>query len=215
MNHEALQEKARDNLLLHFSKQRVDDLLVIERGEGPYVFDTEGRRYIDSLSSLFCAQLGYSYGREMAEAAATQLTTLAFHTTWATAHPTAIELAEQVCARAPAEDYRAFFTSGGSESVEAAWKLAREHYLALGQPQRTKAIARKTAYHGVTLGALALHRAAGLFRRLRTGSDRRHPRLQHQRVPRAGRCGSRRRSGTGCWPRSRTPCSRPGRRPWP
>ena len=155
MNHEALQEKARDNLLLHFSKQRVDDLLVIERGEGPYVFDTEGRRYIDSLSSLFCAQLGYSYGREMAEAAATQLTTLAFHTTWATAHPTAIELAEQVCARAPAEDYRAFFTSGGSESVESAWKLAREHYLALGQPQRTKAIARQTAYHGVTLGALS------------------------------------------------------------
>lgn len=155
MTHNVWQEKARDHLLLHFSKQRIDDLLVIERGDGPYVFDTEGRRYIDSLSSLFCAQLGYSYGAEMAEAASRQLSTLAFHTTWATAHPTAIELAEAIAARAPAEDYRVFFTSGGSESVEAAWKLAREHFIAIGQPQRTKAIARKTAYHGVTLGALS------------------------------------------------------------
>lgn len=155
MTHDVWQERARDHLLLHFSKQRIDDLLVIERGDGPYVFDTEGRRYIDSLSSLFCAQLGYSYGEEMAEAASRQLSTLAFHTTWATAHPTAIELAEAISARAPAEDYRVFFTSGGSESVEAAWKLAREHFIAIGQPQRTKAIARKTAYHGVTLGALS------------------------------------------------------------
>ncbi|MFC7620099.1 aspartate aminotransferase family protein [Microlunatus sp. GCM10028923] len=155
MTHDVWQEKAHDHLLLHFSKQRIDDLLVIERGDGPYVFDTEGRRYIDSLSSLFCAQLGYSYGEEMAEAASRQLSTLAFHTTWATAHPAAIELAEAIAARAPAEDYRVFFTSGGSESVEAAWKLAREHFIAIGQPQRTKAIARKTAYHGVTLGALS------------------------------------------------------------
>ncbi|GAB3751615.1 aminotransferase class III-fold pyridoxal phosphate-dependent enzyme [Microlunatus parietis] len=155
MTHDVWQERARDHLLLHFSKQRIDDLLVIERGDGPYVFDTDGRRYIDSLSSLFCAQLGYSYGEEMAEAASRQLSTLAFHTTWATAHPTAIELAEAISARAPAEDYRVFFTSGGSEAVEAAWKLAREHFIAIGQPQRTKAIARKTAYHGVTLGALS------------------------------------------------------------
>lgn len=155
MNHQVLQEKARDHLLLHFSKQRLDDLLVIERGEGPYVIDTEGNRYIDALSSLFCAQLGYSYGAEMAEAATEQLNTLPFHTTWATAHPGAIELADRIAARAPAEDYRVFFTSGGSESVESAWKLAREHFLALGQPQRTKAIARQTAYHGVTLGAMS------------------------------------------------------------
>jgi adenosylmethionine-8-amino-7-oxononanoate aminotransferase len=155
LTHEELQRSAADHLLLHFSKQRLDDLLVLDRGEGPYVFDTRGRRYIDALSSLFCAQLGYSYGAEMAEAATAQLTRLPFNTNWATAHPPAIELAERLTGLAPPGLTHAFFTNGGSESVEAAWKLVREHYLAVGQPQRTKAIARDIAYHGVTLGALA------------------------------------------------------------
>jgi adenosylmethionine-8-amino-7-oxononanoate aminotransferase len=153
--HDALQGSAAEHLMLHFSPQRVDDLLVLERGEGPYVFDTKGRRYIDALSSLFCAQLGYSYGEEMAAAASAQLTTLAFNTNWGTAHPPAIELAERVTALAPDGMTRAFFTNGGSESVEAAWKLAREYHLANGQPRRIKAIARDIAYHGVTLGALS------------------------------------------------------------
>ncbi|TDC45533.1 aminotransferase class III-fold pyridoxal phosphate-dependent enzyme [Jiangella ureilytica] len=153
--HEELQRSAADHLLLHFSKQRLDDLLVLDRGEGPYVFDTRGRRYIDALSRLFCAQLGYSYGAEMAEAATAQLIRLPFNTNWATAHPPAIELAERLTGLAPPGLTHAFFTNGGSESVEAAWKLVREHYVAIGQPQRTKAIARDIAYHGVTLGALA------------------------------------------------------------
>ncbi len=155
MTHDELQQAASDHLLLHFSKQSVDDLLVLERGEGPYVFDTKGKRHIDALSSLFCAQLGYSYGEEMATAAAAQLTTLAFNTNWGTAHPASIELAARLADVAPAGMERVFFTSGGSESVEAAWKLVREHFLAIGQPQRTKAIARDIAYHGVTLGALS------------------------------------------------------------
>lgn len=149
------QAMARDNLLLHFSKPQVADLLVLERAEGPYVYDTAGRRYIDALSSLFCAQIGYSYGAEMAEAATKQLTSLPFNTNWATAHPPALELAQTLSSLAPADDYRVFFTDGGSEAVEAAWKFVREHYVALGQPQRRKAIARKVAYHGVTLGALS------------------------------------------------------------
>ncbi len=143
------------SLLLHFSKQDVEDLLVLERGEGPYVFDTRGNRYIDALSSLFCSQIGYSYGEEMAAASARQLTTLAFNTNWATATPVALELAERLTEVAPPGMTRVLFTSGGSEAVEAAWKLVREHYLAIGQPQRTKAIARDIAYHGVTLGALS------------------------------------------------------------
>ncbi len=155
LTHEELQRSAADHLLLHFSKQRPDDLLVLERGEGPYVFDTRGRRYVDALSSLFCAQLGYSYGAELAAAATEQLTRLPFNTNWATAHPPAIELAERLTGLAPAGLTRTFFTNGGSEAVEAAWKLVREHFLAIGQPQRTKAIARDVAYHGVTLGALA------------------------------------------------------------
>ena len=154
-DHERLQQSAKDNLMLHFSKQQIDNLLVLDRGEGPYVYDTTGRQYIDALSSLFCSQLGYSYGDEMAQAASDQLRRLPFNTTWGTAHPAAIELAEKVSDLAPADDYRVFFTGGGSESVESAWKLVREHFIAIGQPQRTKAIARRTAYHGVTLGALS------------------------------------------------------------
>lgn len=154
--HDSLQQSAQDNLVLHFSKQRIDDLMVLDRGEGPYVYDTHGRQYIDALSSLFCSQLGYSYGAEMAEAATKQLTTLAFNTSWGTAHPATIDLAEKISDLAPADDYRVFFTGGGSESVESAWKMVREHFIAIGQPQRTKAVARDRAYHGVTLGALSL-----------------------------------------------------------
>ncbi len=153
--HDHYQAVARDNLLLHFAKPQVDDLLVIDRAEGVYVYDTHGRQYIDALSSLFCAQLGYGYGAEMAEVATRQLTTLPFNTNWATAHPPALELAEKISELAPGDDYRVFFTGGGSESVESAWKFVREHYVAIGQPQRRKAIARNVAYHGVTLGALS------------------------------------------------------------
>jgi len=155
MNHDQLQAKARDHLMMHFAQQELDGLLVLERGEGPYVFDTEGNRYLDALSSLFCAQLGYSYGAEMAAAATRQLERLPFNTNWATAHPAAIELAAKMASLAPGGDYKVFFTGGGSEAVESAWKLIREHFLAKGEPRRTKAIARQGAYHGVTLGALS------------------------------------------------------------
>jgi adenosylmethionine-8-amino-7-oxononanoate aminotransferase len=148
-------------LLLHFARNGAfapggNELLVLDRGEGPYVFDTEGRRYIDGLSSLFCCQLGYSHGAEFARVATEQLERLPFNTNWATATPVAIELAAKLAELAPMEDARVFFTSGGSESVEAAWKIVRQHFVARGEPQRTKAIARDIAYHGVTLGALSL-----------------------------------------------------------
>ena len=155
-----LQERAHRHLLMHFTRNGAfgpegNRLLVLDHGEGCYVFDTDGRRYFDGLSSLFCAQLGYSFGEEMAAVAGAQLTTLAFNTNWATAHPPAIALAEAIAERAPGDLNRVFFTNGGSESVEAAWKILRQHYVARGEPQRTKAIAREIAYHGVTLGALS------------------------------------------------------------
>ena len=155
-----LQELAHRHLLLHFTRNGAygpdaKPLLVLERGEGAYVFDTDGKRYFDGLSSLFCAQIGYSFGEEMASVAAQQLTQMAFNTNWATAHPPAIRLAEAIAERAPGDLNRVFFTNGGSESVEAAWKLVRQYYVARGEEQRTKAIARDIAYHGVTLGALS------------------------------------------------------------
>jgi adenosylmethionine-8-amino-7-oxononanoate aminotransferase len=149
--------QARDHLLLHFARNGAPDpLLVLERGEGPYVFDTGGTRYIDGLSSLFCAQLGYSYGEEMAQVAGAQLQQLAFSTVWGAAHPAAIELSARLAELMPGDLDHVFFTGGGSESVESAWKLVRQYHIANGEPQRTKAIARDVAYHGVTLGALAL-----------------------------------------------------------
>ncbi len=155
-----LQELAHRHLLMHFTRNGAygpegKPLLVLERGEGVYVFDTEGKRYFDGLSSLFCSQIGYSHGEEMASVASQQLASLAFNTNWATAHPPAIRLAEALAERAPGDLNRVFFTNGGSEAVEAAWKLVRQYYVARGEEQRTKAIARNIAYHGVTLGALS------------------------------------------------------------
>src|SRR3954447_24717945 len=155
-----LQELAHRHLLLHFTRNGAfgpggNRLLVLERGEGPYVFDSDGNRYLDGLSSLFCCQIGYSFGEEMASVAGEQLSTLAFNTNWGTAHPPAIRLAAALAERAPGDLNRVFFTSGGSEAVEAAWKIVRQSFLARGEPQRTKVISREIAYHGVTLGALS------------------------------------------------------------
>ena len=159
--HALLQQAARDHLLLHLARNGAYDdpgteLLVLDRAEGVRVYDTAGREYIDALSCLFCAQIGYSYGAEMAEAAADQLRRLPFNTNWNTAHPAAIDLAAKLAELAPAGLDHVFFTGGGSEAVETAWKLARQYHVANGEPQRRKAIARRTAYHGLSLGALAL-----------------------------------------------------------
>jgi len=159
--HERLQRDAHEHLLLHFARNGrygpgASELLVLERGEGVRVFDTRGACYIDGLSSLFCAQIGYSYGAEMADVAGAQLRRLSFNTNWGTASPPAIELAARLARLAPAGIEQVFFTSGGSESVETAWKLVRQFHIANGEPERSKAIARRAAYHGVSLGALAL-----------------------------------------------------------
>jgi adenosylmethionine-8-amino-7-oxononanoate aminotransferase len=166
MTADDLERSAREHLLLHFARNGAygpdaNSLLVLERSDGPYVWDTHGRQYIDALSSLFCCQIGYGYRDEMAAVAAEQIRTLPFNTNWGTAHPPAIELAQRLSELAPGDLNRVFFTSGGSESVEAAWKFARLFHIAQGQPGRTKAIARQTAYHGVTLGALSFTGVAG------------------------------------------------------
>ena len=159
-HHERLQRSARDHLLLHFARHSryrhgAAELAVLERGEGPFVFDTAGRRYLDGLSCLFCAQLGYSYGGELGRVAAEQMERLAFNTNWSTAHPPAIDLAERIAELAPEGMGKVFFTSGGSEAVESAYKIARLYHRANGDTQRTTAIARRIAYHGMSLGALS------------------------------------------------------------
>ena len=158
MTPEELDRAATDHLWLHFSRLSAaggDGLTVIERGDGAYVWDSKGKRYLDGLAGLFVSQAGHGR-REIAEAGAEQMSKLAYFPLWTYAHPTGIELASRLAAMAPGDLNRVFFTTGGSEAVESAWKLARQYFLAVGQPDRTKVISRTTAYHGTTLGALSI-----------------------------------------------------------
>jgi adenosylmethionine-8-amino-7-oxononanoate aminotransferase len=154
-----LQEKARRHLWMHFTRMGGYDedheIPILTRGEGCYVYDEHGKRYLDGLSALFCVNAGHGRA-ELGEAAARQAAELGFYTNWSYAHPVAIELAERVASLAPGDLNRVFFTSGGSEAVESAWKLARQFHKLNGEPLRTKMIARETAYHGTTFGALSI-----------------------------------------------------------
>jgi adenosylmethionine-8-amino-7-oxononanoate aminotransferase len=128
---------------------------VMVRGEGAYVWDQHGKRYLDGLSGLFTTQIGH--GRtELAVAASKQAGELAYFPLWTYAHPRAVELAERLAALAPGDLNRVFFTTGGSEAVESAWKLARQYFKVIGQPDRTKVISRNIAYHGTSMGALSI-----------------------------------------------------------
>ena len=127
----------------------------IARGEGPYVFDTDGKRYLDGLSGLFVVQVGH--GREeLADAAAKQARELAYFPIWSYAHPKAVELAERLASLTPGDLNKVFFTTGGSEAVESAWKLARAYFKLVGKPTKHKVISRAIAYHGTSMGALSI-----------------------------------------------------------
>jgi adenosylmethionine-8-amino-7-oxononanoate aminotransferase len=154
-----LSRLAHRHLWMHFSRLGgYDDehpVTVMTRGEGCYVFDAKGRRYLDGLAGLFTVQLGHGR-RELAAAAERQAETLGYFPIWSYAHEPAVELAARLARLAPGDLNRVFFTTGGSEAVESAWKLARQYFRAVGQGSRHKVIARRTAYHGTTLGALAI-----------------------------------------------------------
>jgi adenosylmethionine-8-amino-7-oxononanoate aminotransferase len=157
-SHEALQESAKRHLWMHFTRMSTyadHEVPVIVRGDGPWVWDSRGRRYLDGLSGLFVVQVGHGR-RELAEAAARQAGELAYFPLWSYAHPNAIELGERLASLAPGEINRVFFTTGGGEAVETAWKLARQYFRAVGQPGRYKVLSRHIAYHGTTMGALSI-----------------------------------------------------------
>ncbi len=150
-------ERAREHLLPHFTRGDAwrRDLVVIDRGEGCYVWDTEGSRYLDALAGLFCTNIGHGRS-DLTAAASKQMDRLAFYPNWGMAHPPSIEAASMIAAVAPSDLDRVFFVSSGSEAVESALKLARCYHLANGDEARHKVVARRWAYHGTTLGALAL-----------------------------------------------------------
>jgi adenosylmethionine-8-amino-7-oxononanoate aminotransferase len=155
----SLSARARRHLWMHFTQLGSYDagheVPVMVRGEGAYVWDQHGKRYLDGLAGLFTSQLGH--GRtELAEAASKQASELAYFPLWTYAHPRAIELAERLADLTPGDLNRVFFTSGGSEAVESAWKFARQYFRVTGQPSRTKVISRDISYHGTTMGALSI-----------------------------------------------------------
>ena len=154
----SLQEQARRHLWMHFTRMggydEAHEIPIIVRGDGCYVWDEHGKRYLDALSSLFCVNIGHGRA-DIAQAGADQAKELGFFTNWSYAHPRAIELAARIAGLAPGDLNRVFFTSGGSEAVESALKLSRQYHKLTGHPGKTKVIAREVAYHGTSLGALS------------------------------------------------------------
>jgi adenosylmethionine-8-amino-7-oxononanoate aminotransferase len=155
----ALQRKAKDHLWMHFSRQSVMEsgagVPIITRGEGHHIFDSRGKKYIDGLSGLFVVNAGHGR-RRLAESAARQAEELAFFPVWSYAHPNAIELADRLAHYAPGDLNRVFFSTGGGEAVETAFKLAKYYWKLQGRPTKHKVISRAVAYHGTTQGALAV-----------------------------------------------------------
>ncbi|MDO5502166.1 MAG: aspartate aminotransferase family protein [Actinomycetia bacterium] len=158
-------EAGRDHLWLHFTRHSSfepsssgglgHDMPVIVRGEGHRIWDVTGKEYIDGLAGLFVNQVGH--GRtEIAEAMARQAGELAFFPLWSFSHPRAIELAERLARQAPGDLNRVFFTTGGGEAVETAWKLAKQYFKLIGKPTKHKVISRSIAYHGTPQGALSI-----------------------------------------------------------
>ncbi|HET9656100.1 MAG TPA: aspartate aminotransferase family protein [Kineosporiaceae bacterium] len=154
-----LADSARDHLWMHFTRHSTYEtgghVPVIVRGEGAYIWDDQGRRYLDGLAGLFTVQVGHGR-QELADAAAAQARELAYFPLWSYAHPRAIELAERLAGYAPGDLNRVFFTTGGGEAVESAWKLAKQYWKLAGKPTKHKVISRSIAYHGTPQGALSI-----------------------------------------------------------
>ncbi|MEU7614741.1 aspartate aminotransferase family protein [Micromonospora rifamycinica] len=155
---------ATDHLWMHFTRMAsyaTGEVPTIVRGEGTYVWDAQGRRYLDGLAGLFVVNAGH--GRtELAEAAAKQAGELAYFPLWSYAHPKAVELAERIASLTPGDLNRVFFTTGGSEAVETAWKLARAYFKRTGRPNKHKVVSRYLAYHGTSMGALSITGLPGI-----------------------------------------------------
>lgn len=150
-----ISDMARDHLWMHFAGVGGQGPTVIERGDGCYVWDESGKKYLDALAGLFVTQIGHGRS-ELATAASKQAEQLGYFPIWGSAHPPAAQLGARLAELAPGDMDRVFFTTGGSEAVESAWKMARQYFLLINQPQRVKVIARETSYHGTTLGALSI-----------------------------------------------------------
>ncbi|HEY0259228.1 MAG TPA: aspartate aminotransferase family protein [Lacisediminihabitans sp.] len=160
-----LQRKAKDHLWMHFARQSVMEdgqgVPIIVKGDGHHIWDSRGKRYFDGLSGLFVVNAGHGR-RRLAQVAAKQAEELAFFPIWSYAHPNAIELADRLAGHAPGDLNRVFFSTGGGEAVETAFKLAKYYWKLQGRPTKHKIISRAVAYHGTTQGALAITGIPGM-----------------------------------------------------
>ena len=151
-----------DHLWRHFTAAGAGRIVIV-RGEGCYIWDAEGNRYLDALAALYCVNIGYGPWPEIAEAASKQIGQLPFFTNWVGfATPPAVELAEKLTELLPIDVGRIFFVGGGSEAIETALKIARQYHRLRGEPTRYKFISRRSAYHGTTLGALSINGSPAL-----------------------------------------------------
>ena len=150
--------RAYDHLWMHFTRMssyKDNPVPTIVKGDGAYIWDANGRKYLDGLAGLFVVQAGHGRA-ELAEAAAKQAKELAFFPVWSYAHPNAIDLADRLASLAPGDLNKVFFTTGGGEAVETAWKLAKQYFKLVGKPMKHKVISRAVAYHGTPHGALSI-----------------------------------------------------------
>ena len=152
-------DAARDHVWMHFARHsglyEGHDVPIIVRGDGARIWDDQGRQYLDGLAGLFVVQVGHGRA-ELAEVAARQAAQLAYFPLWSYTHPPAIDLAERLAGYAPGDLNRVFFTTGGGEAVETAWKLAKQYWKLVGKPTKHKVISRAVAYHGTPHGALSI-----------------------------------------------------------
>ncbi|WGD36671.1 aspartate aminotransferase family protein [Lysinibacter sp. HNR] len=157
-DNDSLQKKAKDHLWMHFTRQSTADnsnVPLIVKGEGHHIWDINGKKYFDGLAGLFVVNAGHGRKR-ISQAAAAQSEQLEFMPLWSYAHPAAIELADRLADYAPGDLNKVFYSTGGGEAVETAFKLAKQYWKLMGKPGKYKVISRQVAYHGTPQGALAV-----------------------------------------------------------
>jgi adenosylmethionine-8-amino-7-oxononanoate aminotransferase len=158
VNTEQLRTQARHHLGPFFTtgdQWRSPALPVFVRGDGCYLHDSDGRRFLDGLAGLLCVNLGH--GRtDLPAVAAKQMQTLPYAPLFGAAHPPAIETAAAISELAPGDLSTTFFVNSGSEATECAIKFARQYHRANGEPRRTRIISREMANHGTTVGAMSV-----------------------------------------------------------
>jgi len=158
MNTKELIEKDRKYIWHPFTQMQdwqEEDFPVIEKGEGCYLIDTEGRRYLDGVSSLWCNVFGHRVPA-IDKAVKKQLGKIAHTTFLGLTHPTAIELSEKLIEIAPKGLSRVFYSDSGSESMEIAVKIAYQYWQQKGQPRKKKFARLTNAYHGDTIGSVSM-----------------------------------------------------------